>query len=98
MPAYMELADVLLSPRCGGTHTPLKLYTYLRSGKPVLATRVLSQTQVLNADIALLVAPTPEELAWGALELLCKPAWGRELGARGQHFARQHYSWSAFLE
>jgi glycosyltransferase involved in cell wall biosynthesis len=37
MPPYMELADILLSPRNKGTNTPLKLYTYLRSGKPLLA-------------------------------------------------------------
>ena len=35
MPQYTALADILLSPRSGGTNTPLKLYTYLRSGKPV---------------------------------------------------------------
>ena len=33
MPAYYDLADVLLSPRLEGTNTPLKIYTYLATGK-----------------------------------------------------------------
>ena len=44
MPAFVALADMLLSPRSKGTHTPLKLYSYLRSGKPILATDILAHT------------------------------------------------------
>ena len=34
IPAYLLAADVLVSPRSRGTNTPLKIYQYLRSGKP----------------------------------------------------------------
>ena len=40
--------DVLVSPRSRGTNTPLKIYQYLRSGKPIVATRLLTHTQVLE--------------------------------------------------
>lgn len=98
MPKYMLLADVLVSPRSKGTNTPLKLYTYLHSGKPILATKIYSQTQVLSPETALLVPPTVEGLAQGALELLLNPQLAKTLGKNGQLFAEEHYSWNVFLK
>lgn len=98
MPLYMAMADVLLSPRSKGTNTPLKLYTYLRSGKPMLATAIYSQTQVLTPETAMLVPPTAEGLAQGALELLRDPVRASAMAERGQVFAEEHYSWRAFLK
>ena len=98
MPHYMALADILLSPRSHGTHVPLKIYTYLRSGKAILATNILSHTQILTSELALLVPPTAEGLAQGALMLLRNPAQARALGKHSQDFAREYYSWPAFLE
>ncbi len=98
MPAYMALADILLSPRSKGTHTPLKLYTYLHSGKSILATDILSHTQVLTPEIAMLVPSTEDGLVQGALELLRNPEQARMLGERGQAYAEAHYSWPVFIE
>ncbi len=98
MPLYMALADILLSPRSKGTNTPLKLYTYLHFGKPILATNIYSQTQVLSAETARLVALTPEGLAEGAIWLLEHPQEAAELGKRGQIYAETHYSWRVFLQ
>lgn len=98
MPLYMALATILLSPRSRGTHTPLKLYTYLRSGKPILATDILAHTQILTPDVALLIPPTPEELARGALTLLEDSSRAEALAACAQRTAEERYSWSAFLE
>jgi glycosyltransferase involved in cell wall biosynthesis len=98
MPQYMALADILLSPRSEGTNTPLKLYTYLRSGKPILATDIFSHTQILTSRMAMLVQPTPEGLARGALELLNNPEQAQQLGEYGRSVAERNYSWSAFLE
>jgi glycosyltransferase involved in cell wall biosynthesis len=98
MPLYMTIADVLVSPRSKGTNTPLKLYTYLRSGKPILATNIHSQTQVLTPEIATLVPPTPEGITQGTFKLLNNPLHARLMGERGQQFAEEHYSWQAFLQ
>ena len=98
MPQYMTLADILLSPRSGGTNTPLKLYTYLRTGKPILATAILSHTQILTPDMAALVAPTPEGLAQGAIELLQDREKAQRLGEHGRQVAEEQYSWPAFME
>ncbi len=98
MPRYMALADILLSPRSEGTNTPLKLYTYLRSGKPIVATAIHSHTQVLTSSTAMLVAPTPEGLAQGTLELLQNPEKAHVMGENGKILANKYYSWTAFLE
>jgi len=97
MPAYMALANILVSPRSEGTNTPLKLYTYLRSGKPVLATKIFSHTQLLTNDTAMLVSPTPQDLARGALELLHNPKQAALLGTNGKKLATEQFSWAAFL-
>jgi glycosyltransferase involved in cell wall biosynthesis len=98
MPLYMALATVLMSPRCKANHVPLKLYTYLRSGKPILATNILSHTQILRPEIAFLVPPTSEWLGLGTLELLREPDYALELGRKGQRYAEEHYGWSTFVE
>jgi glycosyltransferase involved in cell wall biosynthesis len=98
MQHYLALADIVLSPRCEGTHVPLKVYTYLLSGKALLATNIPSHTQILTPELALLVPPTVEGLAQGALTLLQNPAKACELGKHSQDFAREHYNWPVFLE
>lgn len=98
MSRYMAIADVLLSPRSKGTHTPLKLYTYLRSGKPILATSILSHTQILTSDVALLVSPTPEGLAQGTLTLLSEREYAQKLGENARQTYEKQYSWPVFLE
>ncbi|HKF37915.1 MAG TPA: hypothetical protein VKB35_13555, partial [Ktedonobacteraceae bacterium] len=68
------------------------------SGKPILATMIFSHTQILTPAMTMLVPPTPEGLAQGALELLRNPKLAYSLGEYGQKVARQNYSWPAFLE
>lgn len=64
---FTAKADILLSPRSDGTNTPLKIYEQLASGKPLVATRIYSHTQVLTEDVAFLVDPTPKDMAKGII-------------------------------
>jgi len=98
MARYMALAAILVSPRCWGNHTPLKLYAYLYSGRPLLATDILSHTQILPPETALLVPPTSEGLAQGTLELLQNTERARQLAANARSFAEEHCSRSQFLQ
>ena len=68
--AYTQSAQVLVSPRLHGTNTPLKIYEQLASGKPLVATRIWSHTQVLDDRVCYLVEPDPESLASGLLAAL----------------------------
>lgn len=63
--SYLTRAAVLVSPRTSGTNTPLKIYEQLASGVPLVATRVLSHTQVLDERVCFLVDPDPASLAAG---------------------------------
>jgi glycosyltransferase involved in cell wall biosynthesis len=98
IPAYLLAADVLVSPRSRGTNTPLKIYQYLRSGKPIVATRLLTHTQVLGDDTALLTGASKEAFADGILAALNDPARSAAIGASAQHLAATKYSYAAYLE
>ena len=65
LPRWLAMADVLVSPRTRGGNTPFKIYTYLASGKPIVATHLDTHTQVLSDDTAFLVEPTEAALASG---------------------------------
>ena len=64
------IADVLLSPRSDGTNTPLKIYEQIASGKPLVATKIYSHTQVLSDDNSFLVDPNPEDMARGIISAI----------------------------
>lgn len=63
IPIFIAAADVLVSPRVSGTNTPLKIYSYLRSGKPLVATNLWTHTQVIKPEWAILTEPDPEKMA-----------------------------------
>lgn len=94
--AYLEQADVLVSPRCSGHNTPMKLYSYLAAGKAVLATRIRSHTQVLSDDCALLVEPTVPALTGGLDALARSPALRARLGQAARQLAATRYSVAQF--
>jgi glycosyltransferase involved in cell wall biosynthesis len=73
VPLYLRLADVLVSPRLSGTNTPLKIYSFLKSGKPLVATDLWTHSQVLDTRIAFLVEPRAQELAEGLRQALFTP-------------------------
>ena len=60
----------VVSPRIEGTNTPLKIYEQLASGKPLVATRIWSHTQVLTDDVCILVEPEPNAMAQGMLKAI----------------------------
>jgi glycosyltransferase involved in cell wall biosynthesis len=97
IPAFLDAADVLVSPRSSGTNTPLKIYQYLRSGRPIVATRLLTHTQVLDDAVAFLSAATPEGFGAAVLEALSDPDRARMVGARARQLAETKYSYEAYL-
>jgi len=98
IPAYLLAAEVLVSPRSRGTNTPLKIYQYLRSGKPIVATRLLTHTQVLSDDIAILTDATPQGFAGGILAALTDAKRAAGVGRRARELAETKYSYEAYLE
>ncbi|UCH88144.1 MAG: glycosyltransferase family 4 protein [Thermoplasmata archaeon] len=98
MSKFMAVADILLSPRQIGTNTPLKIYSYLKSGKPIVATNLLTHTQVLNDEVSVLTDPSPEAFGSGILKLLKNPSMGKRLGTAGRSLMKKDYSYEKYLE
>ena len=74
----------------------MKIYSYLDSDRPLVATRLATHTQVLDDGISLLVEPTPQDMARGLDELLDHPEQGRALAAAAQERMASHYSLEAY--
>jgi glycosyltransferase involved in cell wall biosynthesis len=97
VPLYISLADVLVSPRVSGTNTPLKIYSFLKSGKPLVATKLRTHTQVLDDNIAVLAPADAEGLAAGlAFALESEEAGARAREAR--RMADREYVYSRYLQ
>ena len=88
----LEQADVLVSPRTLGTNTPMKIFSYLESGTPVLATRLATHTQVLDDEVAVLAEPNPLEMARGMCALLADPELRRRVSEGAQRRMEQEFS------
>jgi glycosyltransferase involved in cell wall biosynthesis len=94
--AYLRQATVLVSPRTQGDNTPMKVYSYLDSGRPLVATRLPTHTQVLTDDLAVLVAPEPDAMARGLVDLLRDPGRRETLAASARAFAQRELTRDAF--
>jgi len=92
LPLFLAAASVLASPRRKGTNTPFKLYTYLASGRPIVATRIASHTQVLDDGLAFLVDPTPAALAAGLRAALERPDDARARADRALALFEREFS------
>lgn len=97
IPAFVASAAVLASPRIRGTNTPLKIYSYLRSGTPIVATNLLTHTQVLSPAVARLTPPEAAPFAAAIAGLLDDPAAGRELATAAKALSDARYSREVYL-
>jgi glycosyltransferase involved in cell wall biosynthesis len=96
MAGLFRQTDILVSPRIRGVNTPMKIYSYLQSGKPILATDLPTHTQVLTPDVALLAPPGARRFA-EAMRRLADDPDGRELLARrAAALAEKKYSLPVF--
>ncbi len=98
MASFLAAADVLVSPRCLGTNTPLKLYAYLMSGRPVVATDRPVHTQLLSSEEAVLAPPNPAGLAAAILDVLRDPARAERIARNAARLVTTRYSPAAFAE
>ena len=98
IPSYLAIADVLVSPRLEGGNLPLKIFDYLATGRPIVATDVLSHRAVLTDERAVLVKPTADALARGITDVLTDAERARRLGAAARAYADHEFAWPAFVE
>ena len=96
VPLYISLADVLVSPRTSGTNTPLKIYSFVKSGKPLVATNLWTHTQVVDEKIAVLASPDPHGFAAG-LTFALESEEARERGRAAKRMADVEYVYPNYL-
>jgi glycosyltransferase involved in cell wall biosynthesis len=94
--SYIRCADCLVTPRIQGTNTPLKIYAYLRAGVPIIATRILTHTQVLNEQVAELTSPDPENFSQGILNVLTNKKHRMSLVQHAAALAAQKYNYETY--
>ncbi len=94
---YLRQADILVSPRTQGTNTPMKVYSYLHSGTPTVATRLPTHTQVMNDDIAVLAEPDAAAFALALRSLLDDPEKRQRIGRQAREYAEREHGHENFV-
>jgi glycosyltransferase involved in cell wall biosynthesis len=96
--SYLRCADALVSPRIAGNNTPLKIYAYLRSGIPLIATRLVTHTQVLDDRVSLLTEAEAASFAAGIVRALSDRRLAERLGGNARALALERYGYPAYLK
>ena len=94
---FLAYASILISSRLHGTTVPLKVYSYLHSGKPIVATNINAHTQVLTPDTAVLVEPNKDAFAQGILQLLGDPQLAEVLGENAHRLAQEKFNYQNYM-
>jgi glycosyltransferase involved in cell wall biosynthesis len=94
--SYLAQADVLVSPRIKGNNTPMKIYSYLDSGRALVATDLPTHTQVLNNQVAVLAEPMPQVFSAGVLSLIDDRNLRQKLGQNGKKLVTEKHTPEVF--
>jgi glycosyltransferase involved in cell wall biosynthesis len=94
---YLEMGDILVSPRVEGLSVPLKLYSYLHSGKPMVVTNIYAHTQILDEETAVITEPNASAFATGLLRLIESPTLRLRLGEQARAYAEREFSQESYL-
>ncbi|ASC73181.1 hypothetical protein XM38_041430 [Halomicronema hongdechloris C2206] len=98
LPSYLSQADILVSPRVQGVNTPMKLYSYLGSGKATLVTDLPTHTQLVDETVAMIAVPEPKAFSKGMLSLIRDANLRSRLGIAGQKLIEENFSRQAFCD
>jgi glycosyltransferase involved in cell wall biosynthesis len=97
IPAFLAMADVVVSPRVFGDNLPLKIFDYLAAGRPIVATDIPAHRSILDEDRAVLTGLWSPDLARGIVRLLRDRPLACRLAHNGQEYARQQLGWFEFV-
>jgi glycosyltransferase involved in cell wall biosynthesis len=111
IPAYLMNSDVLLAPYerqvfltndgsgqdYAAFMSPLKLFDYLPSGKPIVASRLASIESIIEDGVTGILCDPDVPSQWHAalMQLRSSPEMRTRLGDAARALATQKYSWSA---
>lgn len=98
IPLYLKAADVLVLPNSAKDRislftSPLKLFEYMASGRPIVASNLPSIREVLNENNSVLCNPDdPKSLESGIQKVLDNPGLAEEITAEALKDV-QNYTW-----
>jgi glycosyltransferase involved in cell wall biosynthesis len=99
IPFYLKAADVLVIPQSSkekiSTHysSPLKMFEYMASGRPIVASNLSSIKQTLDDESAVFAEPdNPESFADGIKKILCDEDFAKNISQNAFKKVEQ-YSW-----
>ena len=96
MPAYLELADCLVSLRPTSSNFPLKVFEYMAAGKPIVATKGAAHEPVLNEERAFLCEPTPRSVSNAMLDVFRQRSRAEHVARSAHEHAKHHFGWHSF--
>ncbi|MFL6195565.1 MAG: glycosyltransferase [Thermoanaerobaculia bacterium] len=97
VPAFLALADVLVSPRAYGDNLPLKIFDYMAAGRPIVATDIPAHRSLLDEDCAVMTGAWSPELASGIVRLLRDRELAARLAGVAQERATERFGWFEFV-
>ena len=92
---YLNSADILTCPRIKGVNTPMKIFPYLHSGKPLLATDLYTHNQILTNNEAYLAPADPNGFAEGIVALAENIELQKRFGRNGKNFVEKNHTFAA---
>ncbi len=97
-PAYLALADVLVSPRIHGDNLPLKAFDYLITAKPIVASDIPAHRALLDEGVALLAPPTADGFADAICRVLEDGELSKSLESGARAFSEEYLAWDRFVD
>ncbi len=98
MPSYFAMADCLISLRPGSNNLPLKVFDYMATGKPIVATNGPAHEPVLNSERAFLCEARSESVKQAILDVFRSAHRARAVARSARSHALQYYGWNRFIE
>ena len=98
IPVYMELADFLVLPRVAADNVPLKLFDYMASGTPIIATRGPAHEPLLDESRAFMSEPTVEALSATLVDACASRQRSETLARAARSYATENFGWDQFVE
>jgi glycosyltransferase involved in cell wall biosynthesis len=98
MPEYFALADCLISLRPVSNNLPLKVFDYMATGKPIVATRGPAHEPLLNHERAFLCDAHAESVMQAILEVFRSSERAQALAQSARLHAQRNYGWNRFVQ
>ena len=94
---YINCFDLALLPLSGLTEigfSPIKLYAYAASGKPILASDIRGMSELQPVQVVELHKPgNSQDLAAKAIEMISHPEQLSQMGKTAREYAEKNFSW-----